>query len=126
MASASRQSRTKRITAVPTSVQRVLDEARDPVGDELVERLDVVREPADDHAGPVALVEAERQALEVPEEQVAQVGEHPLAGPAGEVRLHRGRGQVGDAGDDEERRRSTRGSQGRCWRMPWSIASLAR
>ena len=38
-------------------------------------------------AGAVALVEAERQPLQVAEEVVAQVGEHPLAGPAGEVRL---------------------------------------
>jgi hypothetical protein len=43
--------------------QRVLDQARDAVGDELVERLDVVRDPADDHAGAVALVEAEREPL---------------------------------------------------------------
>ena len=61
--------------AVPSSSQRVLDEARDAVGDELVERLDVVREPADDDAGAVALVEAEREPLEVAEEPVAQVGE---------------------------------------------------
>src|SRR5436189_3201426 len=33
----------------PQERERVLDEARDAVGDELVERLDVVREPADDH-----------------------------------------------------------------------------
>ena len=45
--------------------QRVLDQARDAVGDELVERLDVVRDPADDHAGAVALVEAEREPLQV-------------------------------------------------------------
>ena len=63
------------MTAVPTSDERVLDERRDAVGDELVERLDVVREPADDHAGAVALVEAEREPLQVAEELVAQVGE---------------------------------------------------
>ena len=45
--------------------QRVLDQARDAVGDELVERLDVVRDPADHDAGAVALVEAEREPLQV-------------------------------------------------------------
>ena len=39
--------------------------------------------------GAVALVEAEREALQVAEEVVAEVGEHPLARPAGEVRLRR-------------------------------------
>ena len=87
VASASRQSRKKSTTAVQRERQRVLDERRDAVGDELVERLDVVREPADDHAGAVPLVEAEREALQVAEELVAEVGEHALAGPAGEVRL---------------------------------------
>ena len=83
--------------------QRVLDEARDAVGDELVERLDVVREPADDHAGAVPLVVAEREPLQVAEERVAQVGEDALAGPAGEVRLRRRGRDRGEARDDEER-----------------------
>ena len=87
VASASRQSRTKRIDRRADEDQRVLEEARDAVGDELVERLDVVREAADDDAGAVALVEAEREALQVAEELVAQVGEDALAGPAGEVGL---------------------------------------
>ncbi len=39
--------------------ERALDERRHAVGYELVERLDVVREPADDDARPVALVVAE-------------------------------------------------------------------
>ena len=69
--------------------QRVLDQAGDAVGDELVERLDVVRDPADDHAGAVALVEAEGQALEVGEEPVAEVGEDALPDPAGQVRVRR-------------------------------------
>ena len=85
--------------------ERVLEEARDPVGDELVERLDVVRQAADDDAGPVALEVAEREALEVAEELVAQVGEDALARPAGEVGLRHAREEVGEAGDDEERRR---------------------
>ena len=77
--------------------QRVLDQRGDAVGDELVERLDVVRQPADQDAGAVALVEAEREPLQVAEEVVAQVGEHPLARPAGEVGLRVG------AGDADER-----------------------
>ena len=48
--------------------ERVLDEAGDAVRDELVERLDVVRQPADDHARAVPLEEAEREPLEVAEE----------------------------------------------------------
>ena len=106
--------------------QRVLDEARDAVRDELVERLDVVREPADDHAGAVPLVEAEREPLEVAEERVAQVGEDALARPAGEVRL-RGRRLRSCRGRRRRRaRRSSTGPAGRCARMPLSIASFAR
>ena len=74
--------------------ERALDERRHAVGDELVERLDVVRQPADDDAGAVALVVAERELLEVPEERVAEVGEDALARPAGEVRLRRARHEV--------------------------------
>ena len=83
--------------------QRVLDEARDAVRDELVDRLDVVRQPADDHAGPVALVEAEREPLQVREEADAQVGEDPLADPAGEVRLDVRHAPVREPGGDEDR-----------------------
>ncbi len=67
--------------------ERVLDQRGEAVGDELVERFDVVRQPADQDAGAVALVEAEREALQVAEEVVAEVGQHPLARPAGEVGL---------------------------------------
>ena len=95
--------------------QRVLDEARDAVGDELVDRLDVVREPADDHAGAVALVEAEREALEVLEEAHAQVGEDPLADPAGHVRLDVVHRPVREAG---ARRRSRRRGRAACRRGP--------
>ena len=91
--------------AVPTSVSVFWIERREAVGDELVERLDVVRDPADQHAGAVALVEAEREPLQVAEEVVAQVGEHPLARPAGEVRLRVGEDEPerrdGDERDDE-------------------------
>ncbi len=82
--------------------QRVLDERRDAVRDQLVEGVDVVGQAADDHAGAVPLVVAERQALEVLEELVAEVGEDPLARPAREVGLRRARCEVGEAGDHEE------------------------
>jgi hypothetical protein len=81
--------------------EAVLEEARDPVRDELVQRLHVVGQAADDDAGAVPLVEAEREALEMPEEHVAQVGEDPLAGPAREVGLRRARRPVEDAGHEE-------------------------
>jgi len=45
--------------------QRVLDEARDPVGHELVEGLDVVRDPRDEDTRLVARVEPDRQRLQV-------------------------------------------------------------
>ena len=71
VASASRQSRTSRRTAVPMSSERALRERRHAVGDELVDRLDVVRHPADQDAGAVPLVEAERERLQVAEELLA-------------------------------------------------------
>ena len=82
--------------------QRVLEEARDAVGDELVERLDIVREAADQHSGPVALVEAEREPLQVAEELVAQVGEDALPGPAREIGLRAAHDPVERAGHDED------------------------
>jgi hypothetical protein len=82
--------------------QRVLEEARHAVGDELVERLDVVRQAADQHARPVALVEAEGEPLEMAEELVAQVGEDALAGPAGEIGLCAAHHPVERAGRDED------------------------
>ena len=74
------------------------------------------------HAGAVALVEAERQALEVPEELVAQVGEHALARPAGEVRLRRACDEADEAGGDEQRRRSSASAV----RSPFSIRRRPR
>ena len=62
--------------------ERVLDEARDAVGDELVERLDVVRDPAHRRAGAVALVVAEREALQVVEQPDPQVGERRARRPS--------------------------------------------
>ena len=81
--------------------QRVLEQRRDALGDELVERVDVVRQPADDDAGAVALVVAEREALEVAEEAVAEIGEDALSRPAGEVRLRGVRAEVDEARGDE-------------------------
>ena len=81
--------------------ERVLHEARDAVGDELVERLDVVRDAADRRAGAIALVVAEREPLEVAEELDAQVGERALADPARVVRLRGRERERRDPGDDE-------------------------
>ena len=89
--------------------QGVLDEAGDAVGDELVERFDVVRDPADDRAGAVALEEAEREPLQVREQLVAQVGEDALPDPARLVGLGRRQHERRDAGseerDDDQRQR---------------------
>jgi hypothetical protein len=82
--------------------QRVLNEARNAVGDELVDRLDVIRQAADDHAGAVALIEAERQALQVLEEPNAEVGKDSLADPAGQIRLDVGHAPVRESGRDED------------------------
>ena len=82
--------------------ERALRERRDAVGDELVDRLDVVRHPADQHAGAVPLVEAEREPLQMPEELLAQVGEDPLADPAGHVRLDVRHAPVREPGDEED------------------------
>ena len=102
VASARRQSRTNRMIGGAEERERALDERRHAVRDELVDRLDVVREPADDHARAVALVEAERQPLQVAEEPGAQVGEDALADPAGHVRLDVGHAPVREAGGDED------------------------
>ena len=103
VASASFHERRNRITAAPTSVSVFWISEVNAVGDELVERLDVVRDPADQDAGAVALVEAEREPLQVAEEVVAEVGEHALARPAGEVGLRVGAGDADDADRDEQR-----------------------
>ena len=87
----------------------VLDEARDAVGDELVERVDVVGDAADRCARPVALVVPERQLLEVPEEPDPEVRQAAFADPAREVRLEAREHEGGDArekerGDDDRER----------------------
>ena len=56
----------------------VLDERRDAVRDQRVERLDVVRDPADDRAGAVALEVPEGEALQVLEQANPEVGERAL------------------------------------------------
>ena len=86
----------------PDERQRALHERRHAVGDELVERVDVVREPADHDAGAVPLVEAERELLEVAEEVVTEVGEDSLAGPAREVRLCRSGDEACEARADHQ------------------------
>ena len=67
--------------------QRGLEQRHDGVGDERVERLDVVGHARDEHARRPALVEADRQLLQVAEDLQAQVGQRALADPADEVGL---------------------------------------
>ena len=69
--------------------QARLEQRHDGVGDEAVERLDVVGDARDQHARGAALVEADRQRLQVREDADAQVGERALADPADEVGLQR-------------------------------------
>ena len=54
-------------------------------------------------ARAVPFVEPERKPLQVSEEVVPEVGEDPLVGPAGEVRLRRAREQAGQACRDHQR-----------------------
>ena len=81
--------------------QRGAEQRHDPVGDELVERLHVVRQARDDHARLAARVEADRERLQVREELDPQVLQHALADPADEVGLRVGRAPVDERGDDE-------------------------
>ena len=86
-----------RVAVTAPSVSRTARYAR------LVDRLDVVREPADDHTGAIPLVETEREALQMTEELVPEVGEHALTRPAGEVRLPVRECNRETARDDEQR-----------------------
>jgi hypothetical protein len=88
----------------PDQRERRLEERHDPVADERVERLDVVREAADHDAGPHARVEAERERLEVLEQLAAQVLQRALADPAGQVGLRGGGGQREQRGGEEDER----------------------
>ena len=81
--------------------ERGAEQRHDPVGDELVERLHVVGQARDDHAGLAARVEADRERLQVREQLQAQVLQHALADPADEVGLRVGRAPVDQRRDDE-------------------------
>ena len=86
----------------PQQGQARLDERGQAVLDELVERLDVVGHPADEHAGAIARVEAHRQRLQVGEQLEPQVLERALTHPADEVGLGVGGDAVDDRGDEED------------------------
>ena len=87
---------------MPMSVSDGLEQRHDGVGDERVERLDVVGHARDQHAGGPALVEADRHLLQVAEDLQAQVLQRALADPADEVGLRVGR-RPDDERADEER-----------------------
>jgi hypothetical protein len=104
--------------------QRRLEQRRQPVGDQLVERLDVVGQARDDHPGAVARVEADRQRLQVLEQLDPQVLQRALADPADEVGLRVGGDPYthrrGEERDDDQSSAPT------SWLlMPSSIASFA-
>ena len=105
--------------------QARLEQRGQAVLDELVERLDVVGQPRDDHARAVARVEADRQPLQV-REQLARAGPAARAGrPSRRGRsARRWRRRRSTA---ESRKAATiRSSAPMSWRrMPSSIASLA-
>ena len=86
--------------------QARLDQRRQAVLDELVERLDVVGQAADDHARAVARVEADRQRLQVREQLEPQVLQRPLSHPADQVGLRVGGDAVdhrrGEEHDDDQ------------------------
>ena len=81
--------------------QRGAEQRHDAVADQRVERLDVVGEPRDQHAGALAREEADAHALQVLEELDPQVLQRALADPADEVGLRVGRAPVGERGDQE-------------------------
>ena len=81
--------------------QRRPEQRDDPVRDQRVERLDVVGEPRDEHAGALARVEADRHALQVREELDPEVLQRPLADPADQVGLRVGRAPIHQRRDEE-------------------------
>ena len=106
--------------------QRGLEQRHDGVGDEAVERLDVVGHARDQHARRAALVEADRQLLQVREDPHAQVRRARAGRPSR-------RGRSARRSRPRPRARETRNAttisverrRGRpCW-MPLSIAALA-
>ena len=83
------------------------EERDDSVRDELVERLDVVGQPGDQHPRLVARVEPDRQRLKVGEDARAKVLQRALADPAHQVGLGIGGGPV-DRGCADERHKDPR------------------
>jgi hypothetical protein len=81
--------------------QRVAERRGDAVRDEILERVDVVRQARDDAAGALALEVAELEALDVGEEVDAQVGEHAPADPRRRVGLHGHRRPADEHGEHE-------------------------
>ena len=105
--------------------QRGLEERHDGVGDQRVERLDVVGHARDQQPGGAALVEADRHLLEVAEDLQAQVGQRALPDPADEVGLRVRRAPDDERADARTRPRRGRASRRSPCRMPESMAVLA-
>ena len=82
--------------------QRGLEERDHGVGDQRVQRLDVVGHARDEHARRPALVEAHRLLLQVAEDLQAQIGQRALADPADEIGLRVGRAPDHERADDEQ------------------------
>ena len=106
--------------------QRGREERRDALGHELVERLDVVGQARDQHARPVARVEADRQALEMLEQLDPEVLQRPLAHPVDEVGLQVGGDPVHRRPRQRTRSRSSSARSCPSALMPSSIARPAR
>jgi ABC-type multidrug transport system fused ATPase/permease subunit len=81
--------------------QRGAEQRHDAVGDERVERLDVVGQARDQHAGAAARIEADRHPLQVREQLDPQVLQRALADPADEVGLHVACAPVHERGAEE-------------------------
>ena len=81
--------------------QRALEESHDPRADQLVERVDVVRDPRDQHAWPVSGEETDRHLLQMGEDPQPQVLQRSLADPSDEVGLDVARSPEEKRGADE-------------------------
>jgi hypothetical protein len=86
----------------PEQSERGREQRDDAIRHELVEGLDVVREPRDQDAGLVARVEPDGEPLQVGEDPLAQVLKRALADPVDEIRLRVRRDPV-DQGRADER-----------------------
>ena len=93
--------------------QHAGEHRHDAVGDELVERLDVVGHAADQHAGAAPGEEADRHRLQVGEDPLAQVLQGARADPADQVGLQVGGGRVERRRRRRRRRRSGPGRRRR-------------